>query len=170
MLLLPSLACSQIWLSPLADDCQSTYLIKLKKNNPGVCMCAILLCMCMCECVLCKFCVCVCVCVCVFVCAHVQVHLQRLSNVWEDRSLNRICPRTLQKIQSVHTQKAVLALCGSRQSREYTQSHMQFWQLCCVFLFLLPLPPRSAFRSECDYGSLGLERRCVRFTRDRFHM
>jgi hypothetical protein len=77
MLLLPSLACSQIWLSPLADDCQSTYLIKLKKNNPGVCMCAILLCMCMCECVLCKFLVCVCVFVCarVSVCAHVQVHL-----------------------------------------------------------------------------------------------
>jgi hypothetical protein len=31
-----------------------------------------------------------------------------------DRSLNCICPRTLQKIQSVHTQKALVALCGSR--------------------------------------------------------
>jgi hypothetical protein len=82
MLLLPSLACSQIWLSPVVDDCQSTYLIKVKKHNPGVCMCANLLCMCMCECVLCKFFVyvfvCLCVCSslsCMYVCAHVQVHL-----------------------------------------------------------------------------------------------
>jgi hypothetical protein len=68
MLLLPSLACSQIWLSPLVDDCQTTYLIKLEQKNPGVCMCANLLCMCMCECVLCKFVVYLCVCLCVHVC------------------------------------------------------------------------------------------------------
>jgi hypothetical protein len=67
-------------------------------------------------CIVQVLCVCVCVFVCarVSVCAHVQVHLKRLSNVWEDRSLNRICPRTLQEIQSVHTQKVVVALCGSR--------------------------------------------------------
>jgi hypothetical protein len=31
--LLFSLTCSQMWLSPLLDDCQITYIRKLKKNK-----------------------------------------------------------------------------------------------------------------------------------------
>jgi hypothetical protein len=34
-ILLSHLSSCQIWLIPLADDCQSTYLTKLKQNNSG---------------------------------------------------------------------------------------------------------------------------------------
>jgi hypothetical protein len=34
--LLSSLKCSQIWLSPLVDDSQTTYLTKLEKKKPIV--------------------------------------------------------------------------------------------------------------------------------------
>jgi hypothetical protein len=34
-ILLSCLSSSQIWLIPLVDECQSTYLTKLKKTNPG---------------------------------------------------------------------------------------------------------------------------------------